>query len=1509
LLVNGFKVPDYQKNRIRITPSAGGAHPLSRRAMPFYYGDPAKLHTFWNYNLARFCRADHQLSYHADSYASKKPAFVYDPLAFEWDDFSFLRVEGQIGGRYADVSAEIEALIQRYNLPVQLVGLQLDAHKGIILPDIRQFEDLRSRLNLAADVLGLKREDIDVLLDSDRLVSKMGLSTTVRPELVKSLKTVGVASPTSVLQASLQPAGTLSSIGTTRLPATVGLTPLITSAPPAKTPDTKIPVCRYQDLEAIYAALRGELLCLLEKETQFFGHLKFDDTEKIYAAGETGFTGSILDLKGRPLPNAEITILDSRFKNAVAKGTTSADGNFDFKDLQPGKYYVDVKYGDLEISKELVEIQDKQTLGINYRYEAEIPKETVGIQLPAGGVKMAAAAEGFPQIKTAARPMAVKAAAVDSITKGAATLTDSAPLTGFMQTGVPLATLQVSKAAVLDRGLSQPATKNTIGEFFKELDKSVLREDQLNFSYDFFSKYPFASRTKIPEVFAKQIKSPLTLLATFDQLDKSLPDTLVAFDYAVFDKSYQAMVAAAGNYRTQIIKDLSELSQQLKGNEDEILIHLDHLLAACSLEKFQALYEIYTERKAKLDNLIRFAAFIQQFPGIEHLAGVPKGGTLIIVYDTNDIVVADFCLPYICCSECPPVAVGTPIPVVFKLPNTVFCKSDPKRYKVITNVPGETVNGPGIELDDTTGDSYFRPAADDVPLGTVYWSYIVQQRTYTFEARIIAADATFSHEAKVDEVDPNRAIADFTAATTDADTYNWDFGDGSEPSTDQNPTHAYTLTDTEQSVAVTLTIHRDICISSHTETIVLPAAAVEPLAINIDTTEFCSDDANRYALSVSPADPEAKVISSNGGLVAEDGSFFFVPNAADKKVGPVELTYVIGSRSAGLTVQLLNPQAEFIAGEPQEKSPGAYEVAFTNTSANANTYAWKFGDGQTSSQPGPVMTFSNVSAGQEISVTLTASLAEQCPSTKTGLIKIPVPTELTIALEKTRFCKRENKEYPITVDPADPNGLVTGDGVASEESGFFFNPSRAAAAVGAITLTYSIGDSSAATTIQLLNPTADFTAAEPKKVASGVYQTQFTNTSVNANTYAWKFGDGQTSSVVSPLITFKDVVPGQVLKVTLTASVNGECGHARQGTVPMPLDLSISLDETTFCKLDDGRYDIKVQPEDPAGEVSGPGVAKVDNRFVFIPSNDKVVVGKNILTYRLGSRSTSITVTVANPQAGFTADFSRPDPSTYVVRFNNTSQDASTFKWSILPPHMATPLILTEREPVLNLPDTKPGDPVKVALEASLNGRCPDLAEDSFKLPEIPAETVPPPSEIDVPKMIERDLTRLQKMPGDELFEVTFKSTSDPVFAGALELLSGLKKDLANPEVLLQYQKGAHNDALAERFGSLFQSGMKIIRAFQGTTAPEQRQYVYAVFQMLTELLISLAATQEKDQTADSALFVTLQKTVDMLSALLEMDVKPDPSGSFSQTLTVAAAAAKNQPNVLALLKRVSELL
>lgn len=97
---------------------------------------------------------------------------------------------------------------------------------------------------------------------------------------------------------------------------------------------------------------------------------------------------------------------------------------------------------------------------------------------------------------------------------------------------------------------------------------------------------------------------------------------------------------------------------------------LNRIISSCCLiKKVEVLYEKILDRKQRVLDQLVLENFIDRHPGVEHKAGVPKGGTFILLYISTqqkykytpthghagqqNIVVGDLCLPYICCSETP----------------------------------------------------------------------------------------------------------------------------------------------------------------------------------------------------------------------------------------------------------------------------------------------------------------------------------------------------------------------------------------------------------------------------------------------------------------------------------------------------------------------------------------------------------------------------------------------------------------------------------------------------------------------------------------------------------------------------------------------------------------------------------------------------------------------------------------------------------------------------------------
>ncbi len=78
------------------------------------------------------------------------------------------------------------------------------------------------------------------------------------------------------------------------------------------------------------------------------------------------------------------------------------------------------------------------------------------------------------------------------------------------------------------------------------------------------------------------------------------------------------------------------------------------------------------------DDRLLFNAFLAEHPGLEHFAGVLRGGTFVLVYDAEKTVVADFMLPYHCPEPPEQVADEPELPkparpdIVVKVPPAVF---------------------------------------------------------------------------------------------------------------------------------------------------------------------------------------------------------------------------------------------------------------------------------------------------------------------------------------------------------------------------------------------------------------------------------------------------------------------------------------------------------------------------------------------------------------------------------------------------------------------------------------------------------------------------------------------------------------------------------------------------------------------------------------------------------------------------------------------------------------------
>jgi len=167
------------------------------------------------------------------------------------------------------------------------------------------------------------------------------------------------------------------------------------------------------------------------------------------------------------------------------------------------------------------------------------------------------------------------------------------------------------------------------------------------------------------------VNAAFTVFENLDRLTSLLAERLEDVDWVEFEKTVQRL--------QKLSEDISHEGSGEAGGEDltwdELNRQIVSVVFACRLEGFLTLRDEYLRRVEQIRKLAAFEGYAEEHPAIQHKAGVPVGGTLVLVYhgssqggdDGRDAyslalanlrtgaVVADFCLPYRCCSDCAPI--------------------------------------------------------------------------------------------------------------------------------------------------------------------------------------------------------------------------------------------------------------------------------------------------------------------------------------------------------------------------------------------------------------------------------------------------------------------------------------------------------------------------------------------------------------------------------------------------------------------------------------------------------------------------------------------------------------------------------------------------------------------------------------------------------------------------------------------------------------------------------------
>jgi len=120
-----FDVPKVTST-IRITPSRSKCVDLGGRAIPYYY-QPDKLQPLtgsWNYDLNQRGQQSGIYNYHAEELGGTTEA--KEPLNYDLYPYDFFRIEGHLGADVEKVASDLEAEVENYNLPINILTLQIE---------------------------------------------------------------------------------------------------------------------------------------------------------------------------------------------------------------------------------------------------------------------------------------------------------------------------------------------------------------------------------------------------------------------------------------------------------------------------------------------------------------------------------------------------------------------------------------------------------------------------------------------------------------------------------------------------------------------------------------------------------------------------------------------------------------------------------------------------------------------------------------------------------------------------------------------------------------------------------------------------------------------------------------------------------------------------------------------------------------------------------------------------------------------------------------------------------------------------------------------------------------------------------------------------------------------------------------------------------------------------------------------------------------------------------------
>lgn len=363
-------------------------------------------------------------------------------------------------------------------------------------------------------------------------------------------------------------------------------------------------------------------------------------------------------------------------------------------------------------------------------------------------------------------------------------------------------------------------------------------------------------------------------------------------------------------------------------------------------------------------------------------------------------------------------------------------------------------------------------------------------------------------------------IVDFVNTSEGANSFRWNFGDG-DFSTNKNARHTFlneTTNPVTSSILLVATSSLGCVDSAEIQQVIINPRPSADFAIS--TTSGCSP----FEVPITNNTTGASILHwymSNGFYSFTDLSSYIFNNSSnvvEKHIMTLVANNQYNCPDTSFQSVTIYPEVQAYFS-PQTSGCSPLTVQFANSSTNAYSFSWNFGDGNESSISNPENTFVNET---ETTVTFDVALKAVsdfgCESNMTLPIEVyPVPNP--------DFQPNPNYlQYPettVSITNTTPGSWIFnwtfGDGTSLYN---VKNPlSHTFPGVGEYQIVLSAESYLCKDTIShtvVIRGAEIIADYDTSYVGCSPVEATFTNKSINATWYLWDFGDGETSSLINP---------------------------------------------------------------------------------------------------------------------------------------------------------------------------------------------------------------------------------------------------------------------------------------------------------------------------------------------------------------------------------------------------------